>query len=1407
MHVKPTCRYIVTVLLSASGFVANAKGNTSYNSTVQFMQNKGQITDQHGAVRRDIDVKIEANGVVMFVGDGEIHYQWTKSRESEVVSRESDAGMPHPASPKGEEVSPGVFPFRGDRGADSRRTNSEMEIYRMDVKLLGANKNAEVIFEEPTGYYENYYLAHTGEDGVSAQGFQRVVYKDIYPNIDLVLYTAGVSGESEPTPTSVRTGHSDGPPERGNYNAFSPLGEIEGQTSRGIKYDFVVHPGGNPADIKLRYEGATELQLVDGSLVATTPFGTITEAAPYSYNPETKEPIESAYQLSGNTLSFDVGSYAGTLVIDPALVWGTYYGGTGGDRGASVCVDIYENIYISGATLSSNNIATTGAHQASWTGTWDGFIAKFDSSGGRLWGTYYGSAPGEEVLGSISCDKWGNVYVAGYCDSAATTSALVTTGAYQTSKGGGNLNYHDALLIKLNTNGQRQWATLYGGNNEEQNIVATCDPLGNVYLAGGTSSTNNIFGTTGTHKPTINTSSNNADGFLAKFNTNGARLWGTYYGGDTGLYKSDNIKAVACDVSGNVYIGGYTSSNHAIATTGAHQSTLASQTDGFIAKMNGNNGTRIWGTYYGGNNNDHVQDISVDADGNLYIAGQTMSTNGIATTGTHKWVFNPGSPSSYYDVFIAKFDVNGTRLWGTYYGGSGSEYLHGLAAKSQGVFVTGRTESSTGISTIGAHQTSYSGSSDSYLAVFNSLGQLDWGSYYGGNGSEVVIGSNHLHFFTQMTAASNAGRVYIGGTTGSTSNIATNGAHQTTMVSTGSNGTNTFLAAFDTDTTVFIPQRYTDTVWCPGDTVRIVYGVNQPFRTGNAFTVELSNATGGFTSPVNIGSLNANTGDTITCVIPMNTSAGTGYRIRIIADSPGRISWDNQWDIRIKALPANLNASSNSPVCVEDTLHLTGSSSNSGITWLWTGPNSFSSSAKDSFIANAQLIDSGKYILKATLNSTGCSLTDTTIVEMRPRPDKPTAGSNSPVCEFYSVQLTTSSSTNGVSYSWSGPGSYSSTTQNPTVTTSAGSNHAGDYISTATLNGCSSMDTTTVVVLPKPSTPTAAATNSPLCQRQDLQLTASNIAGASYAWYGPSAFTANTQNPVRANVQMGDAGAYYVYATVNGCVSDTDSVVVTINTDPVVNIFPTPGVSICQGKQVIFTAVPTNGGATSYNWLVNGISTGSTGLTYSTTTLSNGDAVSCAMTSTGTCATPFIDTSNKITMTVQPILSPTVTMTADNMPPWNGGLTVTFTANPTHGGSNPEYQWKRNGVDVSGATGPTWGVIVNALNPNEDICVVLKSSYECAVPDTALSNCITTAFTGVGDVVNNKNIKIYPNPVSGILHIEGVEAGANIELIDVLGRKCAIAQWLNDSVDVSTLVPGVYVVRVNGVVAGRVVKE
>ncbi len=112
-----------------------------------------------------------------------------------------------------------------------------------------------------------------------------------------------------------------------------------------------------------------------------------------------------------------------------------------------------------------------------------------------------------------------------------------------------------------------------------------------------------------------------------------------------------------------VYIGGHTSSATNIATSASHQSSLIEYIDAFISKFN-ENGERIWGTYYGGNHRDIFRAIDFDSNNNLYALGDTGSTTNIATPGSHQTTYN-----EWYDVMLIKFDQNGQRIWGTYYGG------------------------------------------------------------------------------------------------------------------------------------------------------------------------------------------------------------------------------------------------------------------------------------------------------------------------------------------------------------------------------------------------------------------------------------------------------------------------------------------------------------------------------------------------------------------------------------------------------------------------------------------------------------------------------------------------------------------------------------------------------------------
>lgn len=1321
-----TSRTLFTItLLFLIQLPVSAKDLTERHE-VQLIHNKGQVRDQYGLPRTDVDIKIAGDGVVLFAGSGQLHYQWSARRAGNCSNSSAIDDIHNSSSLKKE------LPIS--------------DMYRMDVELVGANKHAEMIAEEPTGYTEHYYTAYSGEQGIHTEGYGKVTYKDIWPGIDWVLYTTQ-----------------------------SPAGQHKDV----VKYDFVVHEGADPAAIRLRYKGATALQLEAGALVAETPMGTITEAAPYCYAAASGQEVASTYRLDGNELSFNISSYSGRLIIDPALQWATYFGNYSSVAQKIVTDKDSGYVYMYGdAGYYNTNIVTTGAHQVVMKGDRDCYLAKFTESGNRVWGTYYGGDTADYASG-INIQPNGDIVITG---ETYSNNGIATGGSYQGTKSTG----YDGFIARFSRAGVRQWASYYGGNGADGISGVCSDKYGNIYCVGGTTSTNGIA-SSGAHQGSYAGTGNSSwgDGYIVKFSPTGSRVWASYYGGTS----DDFFVVISVSADGSsVYAAGDTRSSTGIATNGSYQATKSTSIrDGFLVKFN-SSGVRQWGTYYGSNAENRLQAMDVAMDGNIIIGGITFGSSNMSTTGTHQ-----PSYVGFGDCFLAKFSPAGNRIWGTYYGGTGGDQVHAIKSGELGnIYVAGETRSSTGIATTGAYKTvlSNSTSEDCFLSIFNANGTIKYGTYYGGASYE----------YDATTYVNYRGRLYLGGNTESNSGIATTGAYQTTYPG----GPTSFFAAFIFDTVAYIPRpfvQHTDTVWCPGDTMRLPYEVSAAFSSGNDFSVELSDATGDFGSAVTIGTHSDTSGDTISCVIPLNTLAGTGYRLRIKGSNPSTTSWTNGKDIEVKAVPANFGNSSNTPVCTEDTVHLQGSSTSNGITWAWTGPGSFASAAEDTFIANSTMSAAGDYILKATLNSTGCSLQDTTTLVMKPTPNKPTAGSNSPVCEFHSLQLNSSSTTNGVSYSWTGPNSYSSNSQNPTVTTGAGGTHIGSYISTATLNGCSSMDTTTVVVNPKPNKPTASAPNSPLCARQDLQLNASTVSGVNYNWYGPGNYMANTQNPTRSYVQYADSGYYYVYAEQNACLSDTDSVKVTVNTDPYVNVIPSPGANICDGAEATFTAIPTNGGSTSYEWYLNGSSTGQTGTTYKTTTLKNGDKVTVLMTSTGTCATPFVDTSNEIPMVVTPLLTPSVAISANPNTSLFPNEPVTFTATPTDAGNTPTYQWTRNGQNVGGATGAVWGANANYMSDGDEICVVLTSSYSCPDPATAKSNCIKVNIRlSVEDITNSNDIDVYPNPVRSVLHIDGIAEDAAISLYDVTGRNIP-AQVLitngNATVDMRSVAAGSYVLRVD----------
>ena len=435
----------------------------------------------------------------------------------------------------------------------------------------------------------------------------------------------------------------------------------------------------------------------------------------------------------------------------------------------ATAVDAAGNVYMSGNTKSTAGIATTGAFQVTYAGLYDDFVVKFNSSGARQWATYYGGS-GDDFGGTIALDGSGNIYLAGTTKSSA---GIATAGSFRDTYIGG----YDAFLVKFSSAGVRKWATYYGGTGDDFAWGVATDRSGNVCISGQTKSDTGIASGTA-FQDTMGSSGVAYDAFLAKFDSNGTRLWGTYYGGELGDFSN----ALAIDDSNNIYLTGLTESMTGIGSPGSYQDTnVGGLHDAFIAKFN-SDGTRQWATYFGGTGDDNVNGVCVDATGNVYITGNTASMSGIATPGAYH-----DMPGGVYDGYLAKFARDGSLLWATYFGGEDNDYAYGVATDTSGnVFIAGSTASVTEIATPGSYQEVFAGGTgDGFLAEFDSFGGILWSTYYGGGNDDGCY----------FAAADPAGGIYIAGSSQSPSGIATSGAYQTTLAGGSSTG-DAFLAKF-----------------------------------------------------------------------------------------------------------------------------------------------------------------------------------------------------------------------------------------------------------------------------------------------------------------------------------------------------------------------------------------------------------------------------------------------------------------------------------------------------------------------------------------------------------------------------------------------------------------------------------
>ncbi|MBU3661585.1 MAG: T9SS type A sorting domain-containing protein [Bacteroidetes bacterium] len=564
-----------------------------------------------------------------------------------------------------------------------RRVDLEFVNANIGIKIYASNKNPGIL---------QYLSKQDPTKSYSASTFQKVVYENVFNGIDLECF----SGEGE--------------------TAF--------------KYNFIVHPGANPANIQLVAKGANSCKTnSNGELIIMAGKEAIKERIPESYllssGESEKKEVKVNYVVKKNRIGFELEAYdyTKTLVIDP-LVWSTYYGGSGAEQLFDMQSDQDSNIYIVGST-SSPNIATTGAHQISLAGSQDVFMAKFTKNGILVWATYYGGS-GADFCSGFRINASGELILHGHSNSSTGITSL---GSYQPNLV--QVNSYDAFISAFDTSGIFKWGTYFGGSNNDQASGMTIDPLnGQITIVGQTSSTDLPLASLG-FQPT---NAGSTDYYLARFTSKGFPIWSTYYGGPAG----DQYAKITTDASGNIYMAGYTPSQTGLASANAYKTIQApGSMDGIFAIFD-STGNRRYATFFGTALFDQFYDITTDGAGKLFIVGETFSIDSIATPGAYQTVHQ--SPNQR-DAMLLSFDTSGALLWSTYFGGENQDLCRVIRYINDGHLIFGGyTYSKIKISSVDAVKPAMTDAIDGFYGIMGLDGAIKYASYFGGNNFDLLSG-------------------------------------------------------------------------------------------------------------------------------------------------------------------------------------------------------------------------------------------------------------------------------------------------------------------------------------------------------------------------------------------------------------------------------------------------------------------------------------------------------------------------------------------------------------------------------------------------------------------------------------------------------------------------------------------
>jgi hypothetical protein len=704
-----------------------------------------------------------------------------------------------------------------DNDAQRRDYHVAGQVIRMrfaNVPELPVAQPGETV---PTSF--NYFYGADSSAWVhDAPGFRELWYRGVYRGIDIRVYEDG------------------GRP----------------------RYDFVLHPGSSADSISLVFDGAYHVRVTDKTVHLGTAEGEVLQDGLYAYQESGNERREVACRFvlrQSGAVGFELGEYdlARPLIIDP-LVYSTFIGGTLGDEGYGIALDASGNMYIVGSSLSLNYPTTVGAYDTTKQQNNDIVVSKVNSSSGKISYSTFIGGDNDDFGYSIAVDMQGRAAITGYTFSP---NFPVTAQAWDPSLGGDR----DIVVVSLSANGNMLTGSTYlGGNNWDEGYAVAMDAGGSIYVTGMSTSTD---------FPTVNAFDDSHNGaqdvIVAKLSANATTLvYGTFLGGQS----SDYGNAIAVDNSGNIYVGGTTGSGDFPATTGSFDNTFngnAGTTDGFIAKI-AQGGALVYSAFLGGNDNDEIRSLAVDAQNSVWVGGATSSPfPGFPITGSaYDNILNG------IDGFVAHVNAAGSALLAcTYIGQTNVDVVTGIAVDaSQNVYITGYTQSSSFPTTSNADDASYNGGDrDAFFARFApalNTSSLLYATYLGGNNYDEGKG----------IAVDADGNASVTGITKSNNFPVTGGAYSSTF----GGMSDVFVTTFGTGTPALeLKEPVGGEIWCRGQRQKIQW----TSRSVTYVRIELS-TNAGVTYPIILVDTLPSPPGSWAWNIPASFPPGNQYRIRIV---------------------------------------------------------------------------------------------------------------------------------------------------------------------------------------------------------------------------------------------------------------------------------------------------------------------------------------------------------------------------------------------------------------------------------------------------------------------------------------------------------------------------------------------